>query len=140
MTGAYAGDVSPAEAWTLLNQDGRAVLIDVRTEPEWRYVGIADLATLNRQSALISWQVYPSMEINPGFIEEISGVAPDKKAPVFFLCRSGARSRSAAIAATAAGYAAAFNVAEGFEGDLNQEGRRGRTNGWKVHGLPWRQG
>jgi len=59
---------------------------------------------------------------------------------VLFLCRSGARSRAAAMAATAAGYARAYNVAEGFEGDLDAEGHRGRVNGWKVAGLPWRQG
>ncbi len=80
------------------------------------------------------------MEINQDFIAAVTAAAPDKAAPVLFLCRSGARSRSAAMAATAAGYAKAYNVAEGFEGDLDGEGHRGKLNGWKVAGLPWRQG
>jgi len=140
MNGAYAGDLTPAKAWELLSQDRRAVLVDVRTDPEWRYVGMPDLTTAGRQAALVSWQVFPEMTINPGFISEIESAAPDKAAPVLFLCRSGARSRAAAIAATAAGYAEAYNVAEGFEGDLDAEGHRGRVGGWKVAGLPWRQG
>ena len=139
MAKAYAGDLSPAEAWALLDQDGEATLIDVRTEPEWRFVGVPDLRDVGRQPHLISWQVYPGMEINSGFQAAVAGAAPDKSKPVLFLCRSGARSRSAAMAATAAGYTEAYNVAEGFEGDLNEEGRR-VVNGWKVRELPWRQG
>ncbi len=140
MNGAYAGDLSPVKAWELLGQDGDAKLIDVRTEAEWRYVGLPDLGAIGRQAGLIEWQRYPSMSQNENFIAELAEAAPSKSAPVLFLCRSGARSRSAAMAATAAGYQAAYNVAEGFEGDLDQDGRRGRANGWKVAGLPWRQG
>lgn len=140
MNGAYAGDLSPAKAWELLRQDGAAKLIDVRTEAEWRYVGLPDLGGVGSQAGLIEWQRYPSMSQNENFIAELAAAAPDKAAPVLFLCRSGARSRSAAMAATAAGYHAAYNVAEGFEGDLDQDGRRGGSNGWKVAGLPWRQG
>lgn len=140
MVEAYAGDLSPAEAWALLNQDGNAVLIDVRTEPEWKFVGLPDLEAVRKTAGLISWQLYPSMQINSGFQDAVAKIASDKDAPILFLCRSGARSRSAAIAATAAGYAAAYNVSEGFEGDHDADGRRGRVNGWKVAGLPWRQG
>jgi len=124
----------------VLSQDGRAILVDVRTEPEWRYVGLADLTTLGREAKLISWQVYPSMEVNSGFIVALTEAAPDNTAPVLFLCRSGVRSRAAAAAATAAGYETAYNIAEGFEGDADAEGHRGRVGGWKVAGLPWRQG
>lgn len=140
MAEAYAGDLSPAEAWALLNQDGNAVLIDVRTEPEWQFVGLPDLEAVRKTAALISWQVYPSMQINSGFQDAVAKIASDKGAPILFLCRSGARSRSAAMAATAAGYTAAYNVSEGFEGDHDADGQRGRVNGWKVAGLPWRQG
>lgn len=140
MNEAYAGDLSPAEAWALLNQDGDAVLVDVRTEPEWQFVGLADLGQLQKEASLVSWQVYPTMQINPGFQAAISEVAPNKEAPLLFLCRSGARSRSAAMAATEAGYKFAYNVSEGFEGDHDADGHRGRINGWKFSGLPWRQG
>jgi len=80
------------------------------------------------------------MEVNSGFIVALTEAAPDNTAPVLFLCRSGVRSRAAAAAATAAGYETAYNIAEGFEGDADAEGHRGRVGGWKVAGLPWRQG
>ena len=140
MCAAYAGDLSPADAWEFMRQGRRCVLIDVRTEPEWRFVGFADVSSLDQHAAMISWQEYPSMEINPRFMDQVDEAAGSKETAVLFLCRSGARSRNAAIAATAAGYREAYNVAEGFEGDLDAENHRGRVNGWKVAGLPWRQG
>ena len=140
MSSAYAGDLSPTKAWGLLSQDSQAVLVDVRTQPEWGFVGLPDLSSIGRSAALSSWQVYPAMEINSKFQAEIAEAAPNKDVPVLFLCRSGARSRSAAVAATSMGYAKAYNVSEGFEGDLSADGRRGQTNGWKAIGLPWRQG
>ena len=30
-------------------------------------------------------------------------------------------------------------VVNGFEGDVDAEGRRGTVGGWKVSGLPWSQ-
>ncbi len=79
------------------------------------------------------------MIANADFMAQLSAAVPNKDAKILFLCRSGARSRSAATAATAAGYGKAFNIAGGFEGDLDDSGRRGRRNGWKSAGLPWRQ-
>ena len=140
MSGVYAGDLSPAKAWELLSQDRRAVLVDVRTDPEWRYVGLPDISSLDRQAALISWQMFPGMEVNPKFRADVVAIAPDPDAPVLFLCRSGVRSRAAAAALTAAGYKAAYNISEGFEGDLDGQGHRGEAGGWKAAGLPWRQG
>ena len=58
---------------------------------------------------------------------------------MLLLCRSGGRSRAAAMALTAAGYAHAYNIAGGFEGDLNATKHRGGMNGWKAAGLPWNQ-
>jgi len=49
---------------------------------------------------------------------------------------SGARSQSAG---QAAGFAHAFNVADGFEGPVDGAGHRGSAAGWKASGLPWRQ-
>ena len=138
--GAYAGDLSPRQAWELLQQEGSATLVDVRTEPEWQFVGIPDLAALARRPALVSWQVYPSMQPDPAFVEKVATVAADRDAPVLFLCRSGARSRAAAMAMTAAGWQRCYNVAEGFEGDKDPQGHRGTVGGWKVADLPWAQG
>jgi rhodanese-related sulfurtransferase len=134
----YAGDLSATEAWELLKSDPKARLIDVRTTAEWNFVGLPDLSPLGQEAALIEWQMFPTMQPNPQFVAAASAGA-DKDAPVLFLCRSGARSRSAAIALTAAGFGRAYNIAGGFEGDLDDERHRGHRNGWKAAGLPWKQ-
>jgi len=135
----YAGDVAPATAWKILTEHKDAVLIDVRTRPEWNFVGLPDLESLARKPALVEWQVFPSMQPNPDFVTALSGALTNKDAPLLFLCRSGARSAAAAKAMTAAGYSTCLNVADGFEGPLNAEARRGAAGGWKAAGLPWRQ-
>ncbi|OFW97026.1 MAG: sulfurtransferase [Alphaproteobacteria bacterium RIFCSPHIGHO2_12_FULL_66_14] len=135
----YAGDVVPATAWKILSEHKDAMLVDVRTRPEWNFVGLPDLEPLAKKPALIEWQVFPSMQLNPDFVTALSGALADKDAPLLFLCRSGARSAAAAKAMTAAGYSTCLNVADGFEGPLNAEAKRGSAGGWKAAGLPWRQ-
>ena len=135
----YAGDVAPQTAWKILNEHKYAILIDVRTRPEWNYVGLPDLEALARKPVLLEWQTFPSMQLNPEFVTALSGACTDKDAPLLFLCRSGARSAAAAKAMTAAGYSSCLNVSDGFEGPLNAEAKRGSAGGWKAAGLPWRQ-
>ncbi|HEY4942633.1 MAG TPA: rhodanese-like domain-containing protein [Rhizomicrobium sp.] len=136
----YAGDLSAEEAWALLKSDARAQLVDVRTQAEWNFVGLPDLADVGRDVHLIEWQMFPTMQVNPAFVADAEAAAGTAKdAPVLFLCRSGARSRSAAIALTRAGYTRAYNVAGGFEGDLDGDRHRGQRNGWKAADLPWKQ-
>jgi rhodanese-related sulfurtransferase len=139
----YAGDLSPQEAWSLLQRQREARLVDVRTAPEWSFVGVPDLSALGREPELVEWQLYPDLRLNSGFVGTITtrlraaGIGPDE--PVLFLCRSGGRSRAAAIAMTRAGCQRALNIAGGFEGDADARGHRGNTNGWKAAGLPWIQ-
>jgi rhodanese-related sulfurtransferase len=139
----YAGDVSSAEAWSLLKGNSRAQLVDVRTTAEWAFVGVPDLSELGRDVHCVEWQSYPQMAPNPAFAaqtaEKLRAAGADAETPVLFLCRSGARSRAAAIAMTKAGFSKAYNVAGGFEGDLDQTRHRGARNGWKAEGLSWRQ-
>ena len=135
----YAGDVAPATAWKILSEHKDAVLIDVRTRAEWNYVGLPDLDALAKKPALIEWQVFPSMQPNPEFVSALSGALTDKVAPLLFLCRSGGRSAAAAKAMTAAGHSTCLNVADGFEGPLDAQAKRGAAGGWKAAGLPWRQ-
>lgn len=132
-------DITPAETWAALRADPDAVLIDVRTDAEWNFVGLPDLAEAGKQPLLVPWQVYPSMQVNGAFVDHLrrAGLTPENK--LFFICRSGARSLSAGMAAQAAGFAQAFNVADGFEGPVDAEGHRGKVAGWKADGLPWRQ-
>lgn len=138
--GAYAGDISPSRAWEILEGDAGAVLVDVRTPAEWTYVGIPDLRSLGKQPVMVPWALYPSNQINPAFAAEIAAAGIDADAPVLFICRSGVRSRAAAIAMTAHGFGTCYNVAHGFEGDPDDQRHRGTVSGWKVEGLPWLQG
>lgn len=135
----YAGDVSPREAWDILEKDSNAVLVDCRTMPEWKFVGIPDLSGLGRRPVLVEWNRFPDGVQNAAFVDQVQQDAGDPGRALLFLCRSGARSRAAAIAMTAAGHGPCYNIAGGFEGDHDAERHRGRTNGWKVSGLPWMQ-
>ncbi len=145
MVGApdYAGDVSGTEAWSLLEADPRAQLVDVRTAAEWAFVGVPDLSQLQRDVHCVEWQSFPQMALNPSFVattvEKVRTAGADADTPLLFLCRSGARSRAAAMALTKAGFTKAYNIAGGFEGDLDPARHRGLNNGWKAEGLPWRQ-
>lgn len=140
MSGAnYAGDLSPKQAFELLKSDPEAVLVDVRTLPEWQFVGVPNLQSLGKETIFLSWQDYPQMTVRQDFAEALRAAGVDHDRKVLLLCRSGTRSRAAAIALTEAGFETAYNVAEGFEGDPDKDGHRGRTSGWKVAGLPWVQ-
>jgi rhodanese-related sulfurtransferase len=131
----HRGDISPAEAYERLQKNPSAVLIDVRTQPEWTFVGVPAVERLVR----ISWQVFPAMNIHPRFVEEVDALGLPKDTEILCICRSGARSASAASALTRAGYSNCWNVAEGFEGDRDANGHRGTVGGWKAAKLPWVQ-
>jgi len=140
MSLGYAGDLSPTEAWQKLATLPRAVLVDVRTQAEWSYVGLPDLGSIAKPVHKLSWQVFPEMTVNPGFVDGIkaAGIAPDQ--PILLLCRSGVRSAAAAKLLTEQGFSACYNIRDGFEGGGDAEKHRGRVAGWKVEGLPWVQG
>ncbi|MEZ0364106.1 rhodanese-like domain-containing protein [Mycobacterium sp. pUA109] len=135
---SYAGDITPQQAWELLSDNPEAVLVDVRTEAEWRFVGVPDLSGLGREVIYIEWNRTDGRR-NEDFVADLlaAGVTPGER-PVVFLCRSGNRSIGAAVAATAAGIAPSYNVLDGFEGNLDEHGHRGGT-GWRAVGLPWTQ-
>jgi rhodanese-related sulfurtransferase len=139
----YAGDLLAVDAYTLLDGDASAALIDVRTNAEWAYVGTPDIHALGKTPFFLEWQSYPSMAVDANFAARLgallqsSGV--ERGTPLVFLCRSGARSRNAAIAMTNAGWGPCFNISDGFEGPLDGSRRRGGAGGWKAGGLPWTQ-
>jgi rhodanese-related sulfurtransferase len=143
MAQGYLADVTPQEAWRSLSEDKSAALVDVRTTAEWNYVGLPDLAPIGAKLHRVEWQSFPSGSVNPGFAESLrtelqkAGVGPE--APLYFICRSGARSAAAAAAMTAAGYTRCYNVAGGFEGGRDSNGHRGTVDGWKAANLPWVQ-
>jgi rhodanese-related sulfurtransferase len=136
---SYAGDVDPLDAYVRLEADADAVLVDVRTSAEWSHVGVPDLTPIGKRVIFLEWQRSPDGAPNANFLEQLREAGAYEGVPIYFLCRSGVRSAAAAKAATAAGLGPAYNVSEGFEGQLGHDGYRTVT-GWKVVGLPWRQG
>ena len=127
----FAGSVPPIEAWALV-ESGRAVLVDVRSAEERRFVGYVP------ESIHVPWATGTALTRNPRFLRELEAKV-DKEAVVLLLCRSGKRSALAAEAATRIGFTNAYNVTEGFEGDLDEQNRRGSLGGWRVRGLKWVQ-
>ncbi|MDP6785897.1 MAG: rhodanese-like domain-containing protein [Rhodospirillales bacterium] len=136
----YAGDVTPKKAWEILAEEADAVLVDVRTNAEWGFVGVPDLSELGKELVRVPWQQFPTMDLNADFAGQVAANGVEPSSVLLFLCRSGQRSQSAAIAMTAAGYGPCYNVSDGFEGPHDAEGHRGTVAGWKVDSLPWRQG
>ena len=126
----YAGDVPPPLAWQWV-QSGQAVLVDVRSEAELAWVGYVPGAVA------LAWKQWPGMVQNDRFDEGLMAAIPAGK-KVVLLCRSGVRSIAAARRATELGFEA-YNILEGFEGDVNAQGQRGHQGGWRFHGLPWQQ-
>lgn len=128
----YKGALLPMEAYRIMQENSQAQLVDVRSHAELDWVGRIPGA---RE---IELRGYPGMQPNPSFLEQLNEQI-DKKLPVLFICRSGARSNQAAAMATEADFAECYNILEGFEGDKDEQGHRGNTGGWKAAGLPWEQ-
>jgi len=129
---AYEGALTPLETWEVLQHAPGARLIDIRSRAELDWVGRIPGAIE------IEWLTYPGKQLNPHFLLELKH-AVDHESLLLFVCRSGGRSNTAAVAATAAGFPDCYNVLEGFEGDKDANSRRGSTGGWRKAGLPWSQ-
>jgi rhodanese-related sulfurtransferase len=127
-------NLSPHQAWDLLQKNSSAVLVDVRTQMEHAYVG-HPIAAIH-----IAWKEWPSWEINPNFVEDVKKRVPNFDTPILLLCRSGQRSLSAAQSLKEAGYKHLINILDGFEGALDSNNHRNNLGGWRFCGLPWEQG
>lgn len=136
----YAGDEECKDVFNILKNDAKSVLVDVRTTREWETIGVPDLSELSKGTVFTEWQTFPTMEVNPNFAEQVDGALKSqgvsKEDAVFFICRTGGRSQSAAIALTQLGYTKAYNVLGGFEGAPDANGERSKVNGWVFEGLP----
>jgi rhodanese-related sulfurtransferase len=143
-SGVAIEEVPVEEVWARLKRDAGSVLIDVRTRAEWAFVGVPDLGEIGKRLVTIEWQTFPDNRIDAAFADRVGGLLDEagvaKDAELFFICRSGGRSRLAAEAMAAAGYSRCRNVADGFEGPLDESRHRGSSAGWKAAGLPWVQG
>lgn len=139
----HIDDVPVEEVWARLSSETDAVLIDVRTRAEWTFAGLPDLNAIGKRVLTVEWQTYPE-SVDAGFTDRMTkaldAAGATKDSELFFICRSGARSRMAAEAMSNAGYRRCRNVADGFEGPLDADRHRGQVAGWKAAGLAWVQG
>lgn len=137
-------DIPVQETWKRLEGDPRAVLVDVRTRAEWAFVGVPDISALGRDVLLLEWQTFPDNRTAPDFVDRLEAVLAargvEQSDEIFFICRSGGRSRMAAEVMAAAGYRRCRNVADGFEGPMDANRHRSQIAGWKFEGLDWVQG
>ena len=133
--------LSPKAAWDMIQQDPRALLIDIRSSMEFLFVGHPVGAVH------IPWIDEPDWDINPHFTADIrklmlGGVVCDTEegcAPILLICRSGKRSKEAGEQLLKDGLKRVYHIDEGFEGELNDHHQRSTLNGWRFHGLPWEQ-
>lgn len=129
----YAGDIAPQLAWHWV-QTGEAVMVDVRTDAERAWVGQVPGAVP------LAWKQWPGMAQNPDFDAQLQALAQQAAGKkLVLLCRSGVRSVAATKRAAELGIDA-YNILQGFEGDADAQGQRGKLGGWRFHGLPWQQG
>jgi rhodanese-related sulfurtransferase len=126
-------NLNPQQTWDFLQQNSNAVLIDVRTKMEHLFVG-------HPPSAIhIAWKEAPDWQQNPNFVPSVRQIVTNPNTPILLLCRSGQRSMEAAVLLEQFGYTNLINIAEGFEGALDENKQRGKVNGWRFAGLPWQQ-
>jgi rhodanese-related sulfurtransferase len=133
--------ISPQEAWEIMHKEPRTVMIDVRSDMEFLFVG-HPVGAIH-----IPWIDYPDWRLNPDFVTEVrklvlGGVChekPNSGVPILLICRSGKRSLEAGNLLVKEGFCDVYNVAEGFEGELDEKHHRSTQGGWRFHGLPWEQ-
>jgi rhodanese-related sulfurtransferase len=136
------GVLHPKQAWQLLQDHPRALLIDIRSTMEFLFVGHP------KGAVHIAWIDEPDWTINPHFVTDLrklllGGTVCDPEgsgcAPVILICRSGKRSVEAGKALLQAGFKRVYHIDEGFEGDLDEAHHRSTQGGWRFHALPWEQ-
>ena len=133
--------LSPKQAWKMIQDDPRALLVDIRSSMEYLFVGHPAGAVH------VPWIDEPDWTENPNFVTDIRKLilggaicsTDDGCAPVILICRSGKRSLEAGKTLRDTGFSRVFHIDEGFEGELDEHHHRSSVGGWRFHGLPWEQ-
>ncbi len=141
MTDNNLKEISPRQAWDIINADPRAVLVDIRSSMEYLFVGHP------RGAVHVAWIDEPDWDINPDFAREIkklmlgglSAADAGGEAPVILICRSGKRSKEAGDLLVSEGLSNVYHIDEGFEGERDDNHHRSTVGGWRFRGLPWEQ-
>ncbi len=141
MTTATLKTIAAKDAWNKIQHEPKSLLVDVRSHMEFLFIG-HPTGAIN-----IPWIDEPDWVINPNFVREVrqlllGGLAHDgagHNVPVLLICRSGKRSREAGELLLNNNFTDVYNIADGFEGELDDHHHRSTTGGWRFAGLPWEQ-
>ena len=141
MTSSSVKTISPKGASQLLQQDPRALLIDVRSNMEFLFIGHPV------DAISIPWIDEPDWVVNPNFAADVrklilGGLEHDSaghNVPILLICRSGKRSMEAGNLLLKEGFHDVYNIEDGFEGELDETHHRSTLAGWRFDGLPWSQ-
>lgn len=133
--------ISSRQAWEMLQENPKSLLIDVRSHMEFLFIG-HPAGAIN-----VPWIDEPDWNINPNFAREVKqlllgGLAHSPtgdNVPVLLICRSGKRSKEAGELLLREGLSNVYNIADGFEGELDEQHHRSTLGGWRFEGLPWEQ-
>ena len=113
--------IKSSEIKKLIENNSNTVLLDVRTEDEWKTIGKPDTKDLGIKSFFIT------ISQDTSFLDEVKQNI-NKDNQVLVMCAAGGRSIIAANLLASEGYKT-FNVSDGFSGN-------GEDPGWKNLGLP----
>lgn len=140
MSSATVKTLTPIQAFQLLQDDPKSLLVDVRSQMEFLFIG-HPVGAIN-----IAWIDEPDWNINPHFAAEVRKLVLgglDHKSghnvPILLICRSGKRSLEAGELLLKEGFHQVYNISEGFEGELDDSHHRSTLGGWRFEGLPWEQ-
>ena len=113
--------IKSSEIKKFVENNSNTVLLDVRTEDEWKTVGKPDTKGLGIKSYFIT------ISQDPSFLDNVKKNI-NKDNQVLVMCAAGGRSIIAANLLANEGYKT-LNVSDGFSGN-------GEDPGWKNLGLP----
>jgi rhodanese-related sulfurtransferase len=113
--------IKSSEIKNFIENNPKSVLLDVRTDNEWKTVGKPDSTNLGIKTFFIT------ISQDPVFIETVKKEI-NKENQVLVMCAAGGRSIIAANLLHNEGFVA-HNISDGFSGN-------GVDPGWKKLGLP----
>jgi len=138
---AQVETITSKQAWEKIQHEPKSLFIDVRSHMEYLFIG-HPVGAIH-----IPWIDEPDWNVNPNFVREIrqlllgglSHRVEGGNVPIFLICRSGKRSLEAGELLIKEGFNKVYNIADGFEGELDDHHHRSTLGGWRYDGLPWEQ-